>query len=81
MKIVGAAAIALGFALSCSGFVSSPALAQPSIEVGPGGVRVGPDSDRYERRGRDRGGRCRTVEETRRNRFGERVTRTTRICD
>ncbi len=44
MKIVGAAAIALGFALSCSGFVSSPALAQPSIEVGPGGVRVGPDS-------------------------------------
>ena len=85
MKIVGAAAIALGFALSCTLFVSSPALAQPSIEVGPGGVRVGPDSDRYERRGRrwdrDRAGRCRTVEETRRNRFGERVTRTTRICD
>ena len=39
MKIVGAAAIAIGFALSCSLFVSSPALAQPSIEVGPGGVR------------------------------------------
>ena len=53
MKIVGAAAIAIGFALSCSLFVSSPALAQPSIEVGPGGVRVGPDSDRYERRGAD----------------------------
>ena len=35
MKIVGAAAIALGFALSCSLFVSSPALAQPSIESGP----------------------------------------------
>ena len=85
MKIIGAAGIALALGLASGGLVSSTASAQPSIQVGPGGVRVDPDSDRYERR-RDRrferrGERCRTIVEQRRNRFGERVERRTRVCD
>lgn len=85
MKIIGSAAIALTLALASGGFVSSTALAQPAVEIGPGGVRVSPDSDRYERRRgrrweRDRGG-CRTIVERRENRFGEMVTRRTRVCD
>jgi len=77
MKFIGAAAIALALGLASGGFVSSTASAQPSIQVGPGGVRVDPDSDRYEsrryRRWERRGERCRTIIEQRRNRFGERV--------
>jgi hypothetical protein len=71
--------------LAGGGFVSSTASAQPSIQVGPGGVRVDPDSDRYERRRyrrwERRSERCRTIVEQRRNRFGERVERRTRVCD
>jgi hypothetical protein len=47
--------------------------------VGPGGVYVGPDRDRYYR---DRDyGYCRTVVEHRTNRFGEDVTVRRRVCD
>src|SRR5215207_1690392 len=85
MKIIGAAAMALALGMASGGLFSSPSTAQPSIQVGPGGVRVDPDSDRYEsRRYRGwerRGERCRTIVEQRRNRFGERVERRTRVCD
>jgi hypothetical protein len=85
MKIIGAAAIALALGLASGGLFSSPVSAQPSIQVGPGGVRVDPDSDRYERRRyrrwERRGERCRTVIEQRRNRRGEMVEERTRVCD
>jgi hypothetical protein len=53
------------------------------ISIGPGGVRVDDGRRDYDRRGRwdrDRGDRCRMVIERRVNRFGERVTRRTRVC-
>jgi len=80
MKIIAPAAIVLVLALSSGGVLSSTASAQPSIEVGPRGVRVNPDADRYERRGYRRGERCEVRVERRRNRFGEMVTRRERIC-
>jgi len=53
--------------------------------VGPGGVYVGPDRDRYEHRyyrDYDNGyGGCRTIIEHRTNRFGEDVTVRRRVCD
>jgi hypothetical protein len=62
---------------------SAPASAQ-GISIGPGGVRV--DDGRRDRRGYEerrferRGERCRVEVERRRNRFGEVVTRRTRVC-
>jgi hypothetical protein len=58
------------------------------IRIGPGGIRIDPDGrrgmeHRHHRRGgwdRGRGERCRVVVERRVNRFGERVTRRTRVC-
>ena len=57
--------------------------------VGPGGVYVGPDRDRYHRDYgyRDYGayneyrGGCRVVLDHRTNRFGEEVTIRRRFCD
>jgi hypothetical protein len=79
MKALGAA-IALGLLLA-AGLMSDTAWSQ-SIRIGPGGVRVTPDDDRYERRRwrRSEGERCRTVIERRRNRFGEMVERRSRVC-
>jgi hypothetical protein len=75
-----AAAIALGLLLS-GGLMSDTAWSQ-SIRIGPGGVQVTPDDDRYERRRwrRSERERCRTIIERRRNRFGEMVERRTRVC-
>jgi hypothetical protein len=74
----------------------SPTVASAQgISIGPGGVRVETDrdrrfderryrGDRFERRRGERferrGPRCRVEVERRRNRFGEIVTRRTRIC-
>jgi hypothetical protein len=54
--------------------------------VGPGGVYVGPDRDRYNHRyyrdyGDDYGGGCRTVITHHTNRYGEDVTVRRRVCD
>ncbi len=62
----------------------STAFAQ-GISVGPGGVRIETRRERgWERRPRRgwerRGERCRIIIERRRNRFGEVVTRRTRVC-
>ncbi len=69
---------------------AAPAQAQFGVEIGPGGARVydGP-RDGYrpviERRERriveEDDDDCRIVIERRVNRFGERVTRRTRVCD
>jgi hypothetical protein len=70
---------------SLIGLAPSAASAQ-GISVGPGGVRVETGRerryDRYDRRERfeRRGERCRVEVERRRNRFGEVVTRRTRVC-
>ncbi len=79
-----AVAIAVGLGILVVGGLSSSAWSQ-SIQIGPGGVRVGPDrSERMDRRGRrwdrDRAESCRVVVERSRNRRGERVTRRTRVC-
>jgi hypothetical protein len=53
------------------------------ISIGPGGVRIDDGRRDHHRRGgwdRDRGERCRMVVERRVNRFGERVTKRTRVC-
>jgi hypothetical protein len=75
-------AIGIAFALALAGVASSIALvpstaSAQSVQIGPGGVRIGPNRpDRWERRRE----RCRVVIEHRRNRFGERVTERRRIC-
>ena len=69
---------------------ATSAIAQPSINIGPGGIGV--DVDRRDRdrdrRWRDREvvttgstRRCRTVIQEDTNRYGERVERRTRECD
>jgi hypothetical protein len=56
MKIISAAAIAFAVALSSGGgLYPTVAQAQPSIQIGPGGVRV---EDERDRRARRRGGMC-----------------------
>ena len=61
MKIISAAAIAFAVALSSGGgLYPTVAQAQPSIQIGPGGVRVEDESDRRARR---RGGMCEDVPE------------------
>jgi len=77
-KLLADAAIAVGLLLS-GGLLSDSAWSQ-TVRIGPGGVRVGPDYDRYERRRWRRAERCRVVIERRRNRFGEMVERRTRVC-
>jgi hypothetical protein len=62
----------------------SPAFAQ-GISIGPDGVRVETrrerDWERRRRRGAERREeRCRTIIERRRDRFGDMVTRRTRVC-
>jgi hypothetical protein len=66
------------------GLVGSAPASTQGISVGPGGVRIvdgrrdrrGYEERRFERRGE----RCRVEVERRRNRFGEVVTRRTRVC-
>ena len=83
MKVIAVVfALALGLA-GAALFSTSTALAQ-SFEIGPGGVRVDPYSDRYERR-RERGWerraeRCRIIVERRRNRWGEIVRTEREVC-
>jgi hypothetical protein len=70
------AAIALGLLFS-GGLASSSAWSQ-TVHIGPrGGVHITPDRPHY---GRAPLQRCRVVIERHRNRFGEVVTRRTRVC-
>jgi hypothetical protein len=84
MKSLGAA-VCLVLGLSGAALIvpPTPALAQ-SFEIGPGGVRVDPYSDRYERRRVRRWERddddCRIVFERRRNRWGEMEERRREVC-
>ena len=56
MKMISAAAISLAVVLSSGGgLYPSDAQAQPSIQIGPGGVRVEDERDRRDRR---RAGMC-----------------------
>lgn len=66
---------------------SAPALAQVGVEIGPGGARVY-EGRPYHRRHVERrviveddDDDCRIVVRRHINRFGERVTRRTRVCD
>ena len=62
---------------------SSAAMAQPAIEIGPGGVRVDPGLRRApteERIVRDEGP-CRITTIRRIDEFGRRTTRRVRECD
>jgi hypothetical protein len=71
MKMISAAAISLAVVLSSGGgFYSSDAQAQPSIQIGPGGVRV---EDERDRRGRRRMGMCEELREAclNKDRLGE----------
>jgi hypothetical protein len=88
LLISAAAAMTLGGAVVAA---SVPASAQVGIEIGPSGPRVYDDryrpvvERRVERRRviveEDDGPDCRIEVERRVNRFGERVTRRTKICD
>ena len=69
---------------------ATSAIAQPSINIGPGGIGVDVDRrdrDRDRRYREDRdvrttgSTRCRTVIEQSTNRYGERVESRTRRCD
>lgn len=84
-NVLMAGATALFLALGTAG-----AAAQVGVEIGPGGVRVGPPErervivrdrrlrdDDYDRTGSIR---CRTVERERVNRFGETVVERERRC-
>jgi hypothetical protein len=70
--------------VSCMASVGSAPASAQGISIGPGGVRIdkgrrnrwGYEERRFERRGE----RCRVEVERRRNRFGEVVTRRTRVC-
>ena len=77
-------AVALGLALLLSMGAGSSSAWSQSVQIGPGGVRISPNDHHMRRRHHrwERGHRerCRTVVEHRRNRFGERVTRRTRVC-
>ena len=56
MKMISAAAVSLAVVLSSGGgLYPSDAQAQPSIRIGPGGVRVEDERDRRDRR---RAGMC-----------------------
>jgi hypothetical protein len=56
MKIISSAAISFAIVLSSiGGLLPSSAQAQPTIQIGPGGVRV---EDERDRRGRRRMGMC-----------------------
>ena len=85
MKPIGAAvALVLGLSGAALTAPATPALAQ-SFEIGPGGVRVDPYSDRYERRRvrrweRDDDEDCRIIIERRRNRWGELEERRREVC-
>ena len=91
MKAFGAA-IAAGVILLSGTLLSTDVSAQ-SIRIGPGGVRITTDRDRWDRRDRwerrdrwdrrdtwDRRDRCRTIIERRRDRFGDWVTVRRRVC-
>ena len=84
MRTLSAAVLALALGISGAALVSTSDTAwAQSVQIGPGGVRVSPYSDGYERRrGRrfERHERCRTIVERRRNRFGERVETRRRVC-
>jgi hypothetical protein len=77
--------VAAALFTSLIGLAPTAASAQ-GFSIGPGGVRVETDRDRgYHREHRRerferRGERCRVEVERRRNRFGEVVTRRTRVC-
>lgn len=60
---------------------STAAFAQPSIQIGPGGVRVSPGGEpREERIVREEGG-CRVTIIRRTDESGRRTTRRVRECD
>jgi hypothetical protein len=64
-------------------FGATAALAQPSIEIGPGGVQInpgGPAGPREERIVRDEGP-CRVTIIRRIDEYGRRTTRRIRECD
>lgn len=87
LMTTASAAILAGLAIGAA----APSQAQVGIEIGPRGPRVYDDRDGYrpviERRERrvivdeDDDEECRFVVERRVNRFGESVTRRTRVCD
>jgi hypothetical protein len=76
--------IALAAFVALTGTMATTASAV-EFGVGPGGVYVGPNRDRYEHRyyrDYDNGyGGCRTIITHRTNRFGEDVTVRRRVCD
>ena len=78
MKTTIIAALA---ALVVTAWAPTGASAQPDIRIGPGGVRIQRDRDRWDRRRRwdRRGERCRTVIERERRR-GRIVETRRRIC-
>ncbi len=84
MRMMLAAAVVAAIS-TVAASAPSTAFAQ-GISVGPGGVRIETRRERgWERRPPRRGWersaeRCRTIIERRRNRFGELVTRRTRVC-
>ena len=83
MRMIFAAA-ALAVITTVAAGAPSPAFAQ-GISIGPDGVRVETRRERGWERRRRRGAerreeRCRTIIERRRDRFGDMVTRRTRVC-
>jgi len=80
-KIIIAAAVAASAAIGMAGAASAQGV---EVDVGRGGVHVGPGydgyhRDRYRAYGYERG--CRVIVTKRINRFGERVTERRRVCD
>jgi hypothetical protein len=77
------AAVAAAAVFMATPLVGGTALAQPNIEVGPGGVRVG-GHDRVDSRRRDRsdrrGRRCVTETITRTTPSGRRIRETRQRC-
>lgn len=61
--------------------LSTAAAAQPSIEIGPGGVRVGPRVEPREERVVREEGPCRVTIVRRFDEYGRRTTRRIRECD
>ena len=63
MRMISATAAAMALAVvvsSAGGLIPSSAEAQPSIQIGPGGIRV---EDERDRRGRRRAGMCEELRE------------------
>lgn len=70
--------VAAAAALAIAAWVPTGASAQPSISIGPGGVRIDTDRDRRDR-GVRRGERCRTIVKTERRR-GKTIKTRRKVC-